>query len=235
MATPAVARAHHHNRKQRNGAPRQRSADGQVFGVLLMVFGLGWLLRVAGVIELEWESLLAAVLVVLGVGMAVTARARGGLLMVLGILLSITLATTSSVGDIGYFGEVDIRPVSIAEVENNYRFFGGSFELDLSAVEFPKGETPVDVWMGGGELLVVVPYGVPVNIDAKLGGGDIRLLGDERAEGPSPRASYTDPDYEGARRRLNLDIEGGGGEIEVRRAPAPVAASEPTGADDAAR
>jgi predicted membrane protein len=221
MASTATAHS-------KTGAPR-RTADGQVFGALLLVFGLGWMLRVSGAVELDWKSLVAVVLIVLGVGMAITARARGGLLMVLGILLTISLATTSSIGEVDFVGDRRERPTSFAALEEEYNFFGGSLELDLTAVQFPVGLTTVDVSMGGGQIQVIVPEGVAVSVDARLGGGEIQLF-DQRDDGPSPRGSYVDQDYGDADTKLHLELSGGGGKIEVRRA----SETEDPGAPDAA-
>lgn len=200
-------------------------------GVLLMVFGLGWLLRVAGAIEMGWESLLSVVLIVLGVGMAITARARtGGILMVLGIFLTISLATTSSVGEIG---ELSLRqhltPTTLTELEDEYRLIGGSFRLDLRQYPFPAGETTVDVNIGGGEIRVVIPEGVAVDVDAELGGGEIRLLDNEQVDGGGITDTYTDSNYEDAERRLRLNLSGGGGQIRVSRSTvhAPTEATAP--------
>ena len=240
MASSATAHASRHHNGQRHVA-RGRSANGQVVGVLLMVFGLGWFLRVAGVIDLAWDSLLSAVLIVLGVGMAITARARsGGLLMAIGIFLTISLATTSSVGELGDLGHLigdrRIRPQSIAALESEYDFIGGSLTLDLTEIEFPQGETAVEVDMGGGQIEVIVPKGVAVRVDAKLGGGEIELFDGRRAEGPRPRGTHTDEGYTDAPRQLRLDLSGGGGRIVVRRAPEPDSDTDPTrwnGRDDA--
>lgn len=240
MASPATAHParprHHHGHRPRPGG---RSADGQVLGVLLMVFGLGWFLRVTGAVALSWESLLSAVLIVLGVGMVVTARARaGGLMMALGILLTISLATTSSVGELGnLIGDRTVRPQTIESLEPEYKFVGGSLELDLTALEFPEGETAVEVDMGGGRIEVIVPDDddVAVHVDAELGGGEIRLFDNPPVEGPGPEDTYTDTNYDDASSQLRLDLSGGGGQITVRRAPARAAVPDNTGSDDASR
>lgn len=208
-------------------APQRRAADGQVVGVLLMVFGLGWLLRVAGVVDLEWKSLLSAVLIVLGVGMAVTARGRtAGFLMVLGVALTIAIAATSSVGKLGdldFIVDETLRPTTIDQLQEEYDYFAGRFELDLTAITFPPGETSVSVEVGVGDVVVTVPAGLAVDVEADVRGGDLVLFG-ARSEGHVRGQRHTSEDYDTAERKLSLDLSMGGGEIEVRR-------GEPSAAD----
>src|SRR5688500_1116110 len=75
-----------------------RSADGQLIGTMLVASGVAWLLQRSGVVDFSWETLLAGLLVILGVGMVVTARRGGGMgLVAIGLALTIALASTSSI------------------------------------------------------------------------------------------------------------------------------------------
>src|SRR4051812_5016161 len=82
-------------------AHRSRSADSQVVGLLLLLVGAGWILRQTGVFELSVETTLSALLIMIGFGLVVTARNRGGRgLFWLGAGLTVALACTSSL-DLG--------------------------------------------------------------------------------------------------------------------------------------
>lgn len=233
MARSATAHAsrHHHGRRPVDSG---RSASGQVVGVLLLVFGLGWFLRVAGVIDLKWESLLSVVLIVLGIGMALTARARsGGFLMVLGIFLTISLATTSSVSDLGLTGGVGERRILVtSEPDEPYRQLAGQLTLDLREFEADSESSTVQAKLRFGELVVVVPAEIDVEVSAEVRGGELNLLGQEsRGSRLNQHADYKGTDPEAG--VLVLDLYVGFGDLTVRRAPSELPGR--SGGEDAPR
>src|SRR5688572_1090833 len=107
---------------------RERSVDTRVVGGLLLSFGVGWLAMESGMLGMSWTSLLAGVLLLLGVGMVVTPRAgHGGRLVALGIALTIALASISSlrvhVG--GGVGDTTERPAVAADIPDRYEQTAG--------------------------------------------------------------------------------------------------------------
>ena len=53
----------------------------------------------------------------------------------------------------------------------------GEFDLDLSDTTLSTGETLIDVNVGIGDLTVVVPRDVPVEVDATASAGSVSVLG----------------------------------------------------------
>src|SRR5687768_16422532 len=87
---------------QRARPPRRRggrdAADGQVLGALLVLGGVGWFLQQVGLVHLSLTTTLSALLIVLGVGLVLTARRAGGAgLVVVGMVLTVVLASVSAV------------------------------------------------------------------------------------------------------------------------------------------
>ena len=72
--------------------------------------------------------------------------------------------------------------------------------------------------MATGTILVIVPAGMAVEVDAHVGAGDLLLFGRER-EGVGVDERVERPGSEGAG-RLRIDAKVGFGELEVRRAAA---------------
>jgi len=67
-------------------------------------------------------------------------------------------------------------PSTVASIAPSYKLGVGSLRLDLSAIEPAKKELHVKAKVGVGELRVVVPNGVPVQVDAHAKLGDVNVL-----------------------------------------------------------
>ncbi|WP_027894148.1 LiaI-LiaF-like domain-containing protein [Calidithermus chliarophilus] len=94
-------------------------------------------------------------------------------------------------------------------------------QLDLDSgvgrvyVELPeRGQLEADVSGGVGEIEVVVPAGVALRVKADRGLGALDLPDGLVRRGED---RYESPDYEGAANRVDLEINGGIGRIQVRR------------------
>lgn len=186
--------------------------------------GLGVLLILAGLASvLDAHPLpvgLGAVLVVSGVAV-VLASVFGRLAAVvalLGFLIALVL-TVVAVADLhrgGGVGERIVRPLTVAQLEDEYRVGVGRLELDLRAVDLPVGETHVDARVGIGELVVLVPADVALDATAEVGAGDASVL-DHTNDGVDVRERTRDEGYEDASRRLVVDAEVGFGDLRIRR------------------
>jgi phage shock protein PspC (stress-responsive transcriptional regulator) len=108
------------------------------------------------------------------------------------------------------------RPRSAADLEDEYRLGAGHLELDLSELELPPGETRVDARIGFGELEIVLPRDVAVDVTGEAKWGEVDVLG-RGEEGRDSREHFVDAGFYDADRRLVLDADVRGGELNVRR------------------
>lgn len=203
-------------------APRTRSADGQVLGALLLLLGLAWLMRETGLVTLSLEATLAGLLIALGIGLVVTARSRGGRgLILLGILMTAALASTSSL-DFGSIrasiGDRVFTPTSLKS-GLTYNTAIGQLEIDLATAKFPEdGSGVVNAKVALGRLLVRVPDGVAVKVDANVGAGQITVFNISQGNGQGVQRTYIDPTFSEAAKKVTLRLQVGAGNIEVERA-----------------
>jgi len=162
---------------------------------------------------------------------AVERRKRRGLGVVLGILLTgLVLLVVLVIGGAlllllgtGVDVNADFEgisatydPATIDEVPQNLDLGSGELVIDLSDIDsddfIQNGEpTPIDIEMFAGEIEIVVPEDVEVDIDVSVTGGDINVFGDRRSGlGVDIEQSSSNPD-------LDLDIDLTFGEVRVSR------------------
>ncbi len=108
----------------------------------------------------------------------VTGRRSGGLAPIAWVLaiVAVNAATISSVSTDS--GDLTVRPTSVAAAETDLRHGAGDVRLDLTDPAMRAGATaadPVDmnVSLGAGRLVVVVPTGTATRVDARVGLGEI--------------------------------------------------------------
>ena len=140
-------------------------------------WGPGWFLGF-GVI---WVALAAVlVLVVTRVGGARrVGKVIGLMLLALVALLVLitggvfTAVVLSGVPMHGGVWDRDWRPTVASQVQRDYRLAIGNMTVDLRNVRFPAGSTSVTASVGVGHLLVEVPPGVDVGVNAHSGIGAV--------------------------------------------------------------
>ena len=209
MSTPAIDR----------GSRPSFSLAQIAFGVLLVLFGLGWLLDSTGVWHISWGAALPIALIAVGALLVLgSATPRHGGLVALGVVLTVVLAVTTTlnvpIGDrVGTF--VD-RPAAIGQVQREYRVALGDQTLDLRDVAFPSGTTAIKASTAVGQLVVNVPADVGVTIHFAVGVGNATILG-QAYSWNNVDETYTSDNYASATTKLQLDLAVGVGNIEVRR------------------
>ncbi|HET6729600.1 MAG TPA: PspC domain-containing protein [Jiangellaceae bacterium] len=163
----------------------------------------------------------AAALGVVGLGLLLGAwwgRSRG--LIVLGVLLALALVPAVVVDRADLRGErFSIAPTTLSAIPTGTQDHGvGSVRYDLSQVAFADGESAsLAIDQGVGELLVIVPPDVDVDVNADLGVGEIRTFeGESGGMGQERRITDLGTDGRGGG-DLRLDLDLGIGSIEVRR------------------
>ncbi len=171
--------------------PRPRSYLGlATMSLSLMTMGiLGWL-SMAGVVDIPAVVVLAAGLGVLGLGLLVGTlfgRARWLIALALPLLLvTVLVALVPSNVHLGKgIGERTWQPTTTEQANGPFELTVGDAVLDLTALQLPAdGSTiPVAASVGIGELGVVVPAGVHVNVNATNGLGQITVEGLPRVTG----------------------------------------------------
>ena len=217
--------------RSRPGSPHRRprdSADGQIIGALLIIGGIGWFVHQVGLVQLSVATTLSALLITLGIGLVVTARRSGGAaLVVVGVLLTVVLASASAVDTRLLqrgFGERTFSPNVAADLRERYQLGAGSLTLDLTDVpaEALHGKT-IDVEVGMGELVVLVPppAETAIKVRAEARAGEVDIVGDLRSNGDGGVnfvRRFTDPTVPEGTRPLTLDLDVGLGSIQVVRA-----------------
>lgn len=192
-----------------------------IFGVLLVLLGVGWLLEVLGVTEFPWDVLLPAALIGVGVALILVSRTgsgHGGLLTT-GVVLTVVLVL-GSVLDVpiaGGVGDRDVRPASVDDLRDDYRLGIGQLLLDLSGLsptDLEGTSRRVDVEVGIGEAVVIVAEDVSVQVRAHAGVGDVTVFGSSNGGVDVERTASPEGPLLAL---LELDVSVGLGEVEVRR------------------
>lgn len=204
--------------------PRERSPLGwYVLAATLIAVGvLAFVANVPG-LHVAPAQYFGVTLAVVGLGLVVGAwwgRARRLILLGLLLLPLAVPAAFLTVPLTGGIGDVDFRPQNINELRTEYRITGGDLRLDLTALDTGGEPATITASVGLGRLIVVVPDGTPLQLDAHVAWGGLNLLGNQqygtmladRVERPGNRTGPTGP--------LVLILETGIGGVSVDTAAA---------------
>lgn len=205
-------------------------------GVMLVTVGALWTLRLAGAITIGTGQILAAALLVVGIGLlvgAVMGRARG--LVWLGIVL-LPFVLVAQVAGNGWLGAVpvftsdgpaagDLRltPTELDDLQPSYELGAGSLRLDLTELPLDGETVRVEVSVGAGEIRVTVPDDVDVRAEGSVGIGQVRLF-ERSAGGLGVGDISTTVEVDDPRGTVLLELNAGLGEIRVDQAPASIGA-----------
>jgi hypothetical protein len=202
-----------------SASPLEQLRSGRlVAGLLLVLFGVGWLLEVLDVIDFPWDLLLPVALVLVGVALVVASRsgARPGGLIAVGVVLTGVMVIGSAIDFPlgGGVGEREERPATLGELRDEYQLGLGQLTVDLTDLSTAQldADARTRVRVGIGQLVVIVPEGLAVQVEARATVGNVRVFeeekggfGVERQAGPGRGAV------------LDLVLSVGLGEVEVRR------------------
>jgi hypothetical protein len=184
-------------------------------GLVLVVAGALWLLEEADVVELGVRAWLGILLVAVGVGIVLSSRHRG-LLVLAGVVLLLVGIPAVLVDDQlfeGGIGETTETPRDADDLEP-FRLGIGELTVDLTEEGLPLDEQTVEASVGIGELVVIVPRDVDFRLDAHVGVGEAKALGEEE--------DGVDVDLElisgtAGSQETTLDLEVGIGELSVEQ------------------
>jgi hypothetical protein len=190
-----------------------------VGGGILVLIGVGWLLEEIGVTHIAWDALLPAVLILVGLAIAIGAaqgRSHGGLTAI-GVVLTVVLVlgATLTIPFTGGFGERTARPTSVDVLERAYELGVGKLEVDLSDIEPVASDVSVTVRVGVGEVRVIVSDDAAVDIRASSGIGEVIVFGGSDG-GFGVDSSFRTPEVAGP--VLRIEASAGIGKVEVARA-----------------
>lgn len=177
----------------------------------------------AGIVDAVAADVLAVVLIVLGAGLVVgTWFGRARWLIAIALVLTPVVVVSSVVASRGWpvaagLGDRAYTVVDAADVPVEGFDLGlGSLSVDLRS--FAGSEEPIRIDVGAGEVVVTVPEGADVTLDAEVGAGEIEFLGDESVNGTALERSFT---RSGDGPTIRLDVRVGAGSVDIVQVPAP--------------
>jgi phage shock protein PspC (stress-responsive transcriptional regulator) len=185
-----------------------------VFGTMLV--GVGLLALITGIAgaSVDPGRYFGLALAVIGAGLVIgTWIGHARLLILLGLLL-LPFAFAASLITVpieGGFGTDRSSPTSAAELSDEYRLVGGQIYLDLTRIEDTGEPIEINASVAVGELNVFLPDDAGLELDASVGGGQMRILG-EYEEGTNLETRQV-VDGDGA--QFVLDLEAGLGTVQV--------------------
>jgi hypothetical protein len=204
-------------RRRSRAARRPRSFLAPLtLSVLLVFAGVIALLSALDAVDLDALVVGAIALGIVGVALVVSAwfgHARGlvGLAVPLTIALGILAAIDAPFA--GGIGDRDHHPQTAAQLEPEYRLAIGQMTLDLRDVQPRPGITEVEASVAIGELVVLVPDDVTVDVRAEAGIGEVDVFGE--VDGGTS-VERTDIARAGAP-TLRLDLRTGIGRVAVEQ------------------
>jgi phage shock protein PspC (stress-responsive transcriptional regulator) len=206
-------------------ASGEHPSTGSVRDVLRRAgFGLA-LLAVCGILALAgaWATaagggaIVAGVVIVAGfwlVAAAFVGGARWLILPALALALPAGVVSAANVSIDGGIGDREYRPVAANQVRDTYRLGVGRLVVDLRDANLPAGDRHMNVDLGVGQAVLVVPRDVCVTAKARLGAGDVALF--ERHSGGGVDVDWEEQRTAPANKtRLVVDGDIGVGELAV--------------------
>ncbi len=206
---------------------RRRGFGRIAWGLLLVYFGGVALVDATADVDLDVVAVLAGALALTGALLVLSAwfgRARG--VIAFGFVLALLIGGLSllHVPLRGGIGERVIRPTTPAELPARYELAIGALELDLTRLDLddlgPGDRVDLSVTNAIGELRIVVPDDVAVEVRARVGAGELDLFGRLTEDGTNLDRSTELPPATDDTPVLVLDAEVGLGVIVVATADA---------------
>ena len=185
-------------------------------GLLVVGAGILWLLNATDVVDIGYSGWIGVLLI--GVGLALlVSRGRYGLLVLTGIVVLLvglpSMLVDEDVFDDGV-GKAEEAPESSFDL-GPFRQGIGRLTVDLTEPGLDLDGQTVEASVGIGDLLVIVPLGTDVEVDARVGLGHAQAFGEE--ESGIDVDLVTDSMTTSGTQEFALDLEVGIGSIRVER------------------
>jgi MYXO-CTERM domain-containing protein len=167
-----------------------------------------------------WATLVIASLV--GVAIAATVAPLRIVGVSLVVLVAVGVGSLASLRSDGGIGERIVRPATAVEIPQEYRFGMGHLVVDLSSLPTAQLPSTLRIRQGIGQLEVIVPDGVTVDVSTRVSAGESIVLGRSQ-DGTSVRERIVDPASGTATgsvtsQTVTLDVRLGFGQLVVCRA-----------------
>lgn len=202
--------------------PREHSALGRLtLSLVLLVLGVLGVLDVAGR-SIPAAAYPAAALAVVGLGLVVGAwLGRARWLIAIGAVLLLALAGTAAASRVHHEvnaqgSNVEWVPTSYDAVQDGYRHRLGNATLNLRRVDFTDRSRTIVVTNDLGNLEIILPPTVDVEVDATVNAGNATVFGDNWGGFGSHTATDDGPDGPGGG-NLRLEVHTNLGNLEVHR------------------
>lgn len=201
------------------GPTRARSAMPQfVAGGVLLLIGILWLLERTGAVDLTVTAVLGLATMVVGLALILLAGdgPHSGLI-IFGTILGIVAFFTAVAPFEGFQGGVGDRTVvvsSLDAIQPDYNVAMGTLTIDLRELDTLEPGTELSASVGMGELVIRVPRGIDLTVDARIGAGELEILG-RVTDGVGIDESYETPGLEPSSDSLALQLEMFAGRVEV--------------------
>ncbi|BCB02942.1 cell wall-active antibiotics response protein LiaF [Bacillus sp. KH172YL63] len=92
----------------------------------------------------------------------------------------------------------------------------GDYYFDFSKAYIPEGESTIDIKGWIGDVKMIIPENVPVEIDLRVQVGDVKLFEQKSADIRS-ELYYRSPEYESAAKKIKLTVDVKIGSIRINR------------------
>ena len=202
-------------------ASREASPLGWlVFGVTLLVVGSVAILQNLDAVHLSVVRFPALALLVLGVGLLVSAFFGRARWLILPGLLLVPIVLAASLIDVPLEGgvhEIHAFPQTPQAIAGSYRVAAGSIYLDLTSLQGTVVAPVIGASTGVGEIDVVVPYDAHVVATGRVGVGMVMIgpFSTERGLDRSLQRTWQPRYGDGA--TITLELQTGVGDIWVYR------------------
>lgn len=175
------------------------SGFGVLVAIAAFVTGIGYGLAVVGAIVLIGIALIA---------LSFRGGAKWLIVPALALSIGVAAASASDLDLKGGVGERDYRPASAAAIPaNGYQLGVGRLAVDLRGIDWNADRVlDLDVRLGAGDAVIVVPSDVCVVADAHAGAGNLRIAG-QQADGADVNLLTGDGSRATPQLRLNADVD----------------------------
>jgi phage shock protein PspC (stress-responsive transcriptional regulator) len=188
-----------------------------VIAFLIGVAALAAFIAVGFAAALGGGTAIAILAVVAGVVLIAAAFLGGARWLIapaLVLVLPLAIVAAADLDLDGGVGDRAYRPTSVSELRDNYKLGIGQLVVDLRDVDLPAGRTPVNVDVGMGEAIVLVPDNACVSSDVQVGVGHSQVLGHDN---DGIDVAFADAGSTAGSPEVHVDANVGVGELQVRR------------------